>query len=255
VTESAKLKVTGYYISHYEESTGVSLGRDANGLDVSCSVSVSAPGWGGPENKVGEKVPTTVNSRPGFRDGAGAEGPYLMWQQPGKSWTEVTCDGSGDGRLLDVVADAVKFRRSSIKVPFEIGALPSGYGPALIIQDLTDGRTEAYLGVINPAFGHADGDLVVSYESGPEPVRRPSGRPIVVGGRTALLNEEPRSPGLCVFEQQRYVCVWTATSDTGPYPDRSGQIPTLIQIAENLRFANNLDDRSTWFGAERVFGG
>ena len=63
VTESAKLKITGYYISHYQESTRISLGRDANGLDVSCSVRVSAPGWGGPENMVGEKLPTTVIRR------------------------------------------------------------------------------------------------------------------------------------------------------------------------------------------------
>lgn len=254
VIESAKLKITGYYVSHYEESTRVTLGRDANGLDVSCSVSVSAPGWGGPDNKVGEKVPTTVNGRPGFRDGASAEGGYLMWQQPGESWTEVSCDGSGDGRLLNVVADAVQFRRSSIKVPFAIGPLPPGYGAALITQDLTDGRAEVYLRVINPAFGHADGDLVISSESGPDPRRQPSGRPIVVSGRTAVLDEEPTSPGVCVFEQQHYLCVWTSTDDTGPRPDRSGEIHTLIQIAEGLRFAKDVDDMSTWFRAEQVLG-
>jgi hypothetical protein len=69
-----------------------------------------------------------------------------------------------------------------------------------------------------------------------------------------MLNEEPTSPGLCVFEQQHYLCVWTSTDDTGPHPDRSGEIPTLIQIAEGLRFAKDLDDMSTWFRAEQVFG-
>jgi hypothetical protein len=129
VTESAGLKVTGHSIGHYDESTSVRLGRDADGVDIWCAVGVSVPGQGGPETMVGEKVPTTVNGRPGFRNGAGAEGPYLMWQQPGEAWTKVDCGGSGDERFLDVVADAVEFRPSSIKVPFDIDALPRGYGP------------------------------------------------------------------------------------------------------------------------------
>jgi hypothetical protein len=59
---------------------------------------------------------------------------------------------------------------------------------------------------------------------------------------------------VCVFEQQRYICVSASSGDTGPYPDRSGEIPTLVRIAEGLRFAADLDDRSTWFRAESVFG-
>ena len=69
-----------------------------------------------------------------------------------------------------------------------------------------------------------------------------------------MLNEEPASPSLCIFEQQLYLCVSVVGSDTGPIPDRSGEIPTLIRIGEGLRFAEDLDDRSTWFAAERVFG-
>jgi hypothetical protein len=80
--------------------------------------------------------------------------------------------------LLDVVADAVEFRPSSIKVPFDIDALPPGYGPAMIIQDLQEGRNDVYLGVVDPAFDHADAELVISYEPGPDPMRQPSGRSI-----------------------------------------------------------------------------
>ena len=56
------------------------------------------------------------------------------------------------------------------------------------------------------------------------------------------------------FVQQRYLCVSASSGDTGPCPDRSGEIPTLIKIAEGLRFAEDLEDRSTWLRAESVFG-
>ncbi len=85
-------------------------------------------------------------------------------------------------------------------------------------------------------------------------MHQPTGRAITVKGRPALLNEEPRSPDVCVLVQEQYVCVGTSTSDTGPYPDRSKEVPTLISIAEALTFPKDLNDRSTWFAADRVFG-
>lgn len=94
---------------------------------------------------------------------------------------------------------------------------------------------------------------MISYEPR-EPLYRPTGRSITVQGRPAMLNEDREGPGVCVFVQQSYLCVTGFTSDTGPYPDRSGEIPSIIAIAESMTFADDLDDRSTWFAADRVFG-
>ena len=58
VTESDRIRITGGNMGHYDESTYLSLGRDANGLDIPCFITVSAPGQGGPKTMVGEKVPT-----------------------------------------------------------------------------------------------------------------------------------------------------------------------------------------------------
>ena len=69
-----------------------------------------------------------------------------------------------------------------------------------------------------------------------------------------MLSEDRENPGVCVLVQQRYVCVSAHSGDTGPYPDRSKEIPTLLTIAEGLRFPDDLEDRSTWFRAESVFG-
>jgi hypothetical protein len=52
----------------------------------------------------------------------------------------------------------------------------------------------------------------------------------------------------------RYICVSADSGDTSPYPDRSSEIPTFIEVAEGLRIPDDLEDRSTWFRAERVFG-
>jgi hypothetical protein len=51
-----------------------------------------------------------------------------------------------------------------------------------IIQEFSRGSTEVCFGVVDPAFGRADGDLVLSYETEPDPLRRPSGRTITVNG-------------------------------------------------------------------------
>lgn len=83
VVESGQLKVTSTTIGPYEESTGVSLGP---GGGKSCFVSVAAPGQGGPDLMVGEKVPTQFRGDAAVRNGSGAEGAYLTWQ---------LADGSG----------------------------------------------------------------------------------------------------------------------------------------------------------------
>ena len=254
VIESYGLQITGHNIGHYEEATYLSLGRDASDFDIPCYVTVSVPGQGGgPESMIGEKVPTHVQGLPGFRNGAGAEAAYAMWQHAGESWTMVHC-GLDHQRFVDVVVNALQFRPSSIFLPFGLVALPEGYGLSNISQDLSLGRTEVYVGAVDPAFGTAEPELVISYETGADPLHRPRGRTITVNGRTAMLNDEPTSPGICVLEQQRSVCVSVFAGDTGPYPNRSGEIPTLLGIAESLRFAKDLDARSTWFPAERAFG-
>ena len=76
----------------------------------------------------------------------------------------------------------------------------------------------------------------------------------MVGGHRASLDETPESPELCLEVQGHDVCVGTGSSDTGPYPDRSDEIPTMVAVAESLRFPADLADRSSWFAAQDVFG-
>ena len=216
-------------------------------------MSVSAPGRGGPDLRTGDKVPTRFRGRPAFRDGAGAEGAYLIWQLVDTSWVQVTCEAPEERQGIDTVASAVRLSPSSVALPFGLSGLPEGYQVAQIMQDRHRGSTSVYVGRFQERFGHADSDLEISSEAH-DPLRRPSGRAITVAGRPALLDEEPRGPDVCVAVQLRHVCVGITPSDTGPYPDRSAEIPILLDLASHLTYADDLDDRSTWMAADHVFG-
>lgn len=141
VDESGGLQVTERRIGQYGESTTVGSRRDPS---ERCSVLLSVPGQGGPENKVGEKVPIQVGGRPGLRSGAGAEGEYLMWQLADGTWVDVSCDPE-DRAEIDELARAVRMRATSVDVPFALRMLPDGVRVSSISHDLEHGKAEVYL--------------------------------------------------------------------------------------------------------------
>ncbi len=248
VVESKNLHIIASGIGPDDEWTRVSLQPDRG---ESCYVSVSAPGQGGPDNKVGEKAATTFRGRPAIRAGAGAEGPYLMWQLQDGSWLEVSCN---DDASTDIVASAVRVASSSVRLPLSIRSLPEGYRVAQLVQDRERGTTDIYVGRAQPQFGgRPDSDLQISLTAEDEQSEL-SGRAVTVAGLPAVLSEEPTQPRVCVSVQARHVCVGITGSDTGPHPDRSADISTLLSIAERLDYATDLADRSTWFAAEDVLG-
>jgi hypothetical protein len=250
VVESKNLKISGTSIGHYDESTGVSFGP--GGAD-SCSATVSAPGWGGPDLMVGEKIPTEFRGVPAIRSGSGAEGAYLMWQLPDSSWVMATCGNPDDPGPVDDIAAAIQLEPSSVRLPFDITKLPKGYGVSQIMQTRSPSSTSVYVGPILPPYDFADSDLEIMYATKDRSVPA-RGRAITVGGRPALLNEDRQHPEVCESVQGRQVCVRITPSDTGPYPNRSREIPTLIALADALTYAADFDDQSTWFAADDVFG-
>lgn len=240
--------MVGRSVSRYSESTQVVL--STGGAEDACFVSWYPTGTYGPENMVGEKVPVEVAGRPGVRDGAGAEGAYLMWQQPDQSWASVSCDPEENQRMLTRVAEAVEWKPSSLALPFDLTALPAGYAVDSLDTDLRTGTSRVHL-VPASGPGSPEADLLLSFD---DPSGVGGGRTVMVGGRPATLSEDPRWPRLCLVEQGHRVCVGIEPNDTGPHPDRSAEVPTLLAIAGALRFPADLDDRSTWFPAEDVFG-
>ena len=250
VEVSRTVRVVGTRLDDYSESSRVSFGTGPDGTEVVCSVTFSVPGWGGPENKVGEQLPTTVRGRPAVRNGAGAEGDYLIWQRADGTWAESICDDEGQRLFQDRLAEIVTDKPSDLVLPFDLVALPQGLRATSIEQDLRSGETTVYASGRAEDFGGTETGLVLTFDGAfDEP-----GRATVIGGHPATVDETPRFPGLCLEVQGHDVCVSAESDDTGPYPDRSDELPVMMALAENLRFPGNVDDRSSWFRAHDVFG-
>lgn len=243
------IEVTTQTLADQHESTGVVVVNAATHQRDDCDVRVSDPGQGGPGNMVGEKIETTFDGRPAVRNGAGAEGDYLMWQLPDSSWVEVSCSDLGARTSTDRLASAVELTPTAVPVPVDFD-VPDGVRPLLVSVDLTTSSAQIYLDASRTGDR---GDLSIM-AGHPEERPNPDGQSTTIAGRPAVVFDGRRSPMIWVQEQDRWTLVAAATSDTGPYPDRSGELPTVRALAESLTFARDLSDPTTWFPAEEVFG-
>ena len=248
VQESAALEVVRRNADAYSEGSSVRV-RRSDGTREECGVRVTAPGHGGPERWVGEQRSTRVRGRPALRNGAGAEARYVLWQLEDRAWVEVLCDELEDRGPVDEVAAAVRLRRASIPVPFGLAELPQGFAVARVQQG--EDLVQVHLGQVVPGAGRSRADLEIRYGTGVW-APQPTGRRVAVGGRPALVEEEPRHPSVCVAVQDRHVCVFPTPDDTDRDPDHADEVPTLLAVATALTFAPDLGDRTTWFEADQV---
>jgi hypothetical protein len=250
VVDAPGLQVIGQHAAAVEESTTVAVAPSGTTPADECYVQVSEPGVGGPDDMVGEKITTTFDGHPAVRNGAGAEGDYLLWQLEDGSWVEVSCAALGSRAAIDRVAAAVAFEPTTIRVPVDF-ELPSGYRAASVDVDLSAPGARIYLEPTQPRRGSSELAIMVGT---PELMPQPTGEPQTIGGRPALVHSDEFGAVVWVQQQDRWVFVGTAPDDTGPYPDRSDEIPVLETIAASLSFPEDLSDPSTWFSAENVFG-
>ena len=250
IQESGRLRVVGRHADAYGESSSVRLRRD-DGTSEECVVALTAPGYGGPEHWVGQQLATRVRGRPAVRNGAGAEAGYVLWRLDDGAWVEVFCDELEDRRPVEQVVAAVRLRRAPIPVPFGLAELPQGFAVASVDQGAD--VVQVHLGRVSPRTGTAGADLEIRYGTG-ERAQRPTGRSVTVGGRPALVQDEPRDPSVCVAVQGRHVCVFHTPDDTDPDADHGEDVPTLLAVASALTFAPDLGDRTTWFTADHVLG-
>lgn len=248
VQESSALRVVGHHADAYGESTSVRLRRD-DGTRDECVVALTAAGYGGPEHWVGDQLPTRVQGRPGVRNGAGAEAGYVLWQLDDGAWVEVSCDELEDRRPVETVAAAVRLRRASIPVPFGLAELPEGLAVSAVQQG--PDVVQVHLGRVAPRTGRAGPEVEIRYGTG-QWALQPTGRAVTLGGRPALVEDDPRDPSVCVAVQGRDICVFPTPDDTDPDADHADELPTLLAVATALTFAPDLGDRSTWFEADRV---
>ena len=252
ILDTKGLSVVGQQLDQGGESTTVRLTDAATNVSDDCYVALSVPGGGGPDNRVGERIPTTWDGHPAIRNGAGAEADYLMWQLEDRSWVEVSCDQSDARTAIDRVASAVDLEPTPIMIPFDV-ELPDGYAPAGIVVDLAQPSGRVYVGRLGRQPWSPEAELDLAYGF-PELSSDPPGEPTTLAGRTARVDDTKTSPAVWVQEQGRWIRVGITASDTGPYPNRRSELPATREIAESLTFADDLTDPSTWLAADGVFG-
>ncbi|MFT4165299.1 MAG: hypothetical protein QM650_08655 [Microlunatus sp.] len=249
VTAGPGIEVVTQTLADQHESTGAAVANKTTKQRDDCYVSLSNPDQGGPGNMVGEKIETTFDGHPAVRNGAGAEADYLMWQLTDRSWVLVSCSDENSRASIDRLAGAVKFTPTTIPVPVDFD-VPRSVRLSSVSVDLANSSAQIYLN----AFRTGDrGDLSITVGH-PEETPNPDGRSTTIAGHPAVVFDGKISPMVWVQEQGRWVRVAAATSDTGPYPDRSGELPAVRALAESLTFARDLSDPTTWFPAEDVFG-
>lgn len=246
------LRVVGQQLDAGGEGSTVRLTDAATAVSQDCYVSLSVPGEGGPDNKVGQQLSTTYEGNPAIRSGAGAEGDYLMWRLDDDSWVEVSCEGSDPATSIERVAAAVDLGPAPIMIPFDV-ELPDGYGVAGIVVDLERPSGRVYVGRLGRQLWSPEAELDLAYGA-PELSTDPPGEPTTLGGRPARVDDTKSSPAVWVQEQGRWLYVGITASDTGPYPDRRSELPAMRSIAEALSPAADLGDTSTWLAADGVFG-
>lgn len=255
VRDTRGMTVVEQSMTDGEEYSGVRLVDAATRQTDDCFVSLSVPGTGGPGNRIGEKVTTTYDGHPAVRSGAGAEADYLMWQLADGSWVEVHCSSEGvreavERVAVERVAAAVDLSPGPIRLPVDL-EVPPGLRPTMISADLTSPGARVYLSASRAATPRWDLLIMVGV---PELSPPPTGEAMTLNGRPAMVDDSETHPVVWVQEQGQWIYVGTATSDTGPYPDRRGELPTITALAESLTFAQDLTDPATWFSADKIFG-
>lgn len=249
IVETPGIEVTTQWLGDQTEGTGVVLGDATTQRSEECYVSVGSPGDEGPGNMVGEKIETSFEGHPAVRNGAGAEGDYLMWQLSDNSWVQVSCSSEGSRKSIDRVASAVEFTPTTIRIPVDLKP-SAGTRPSNISVDLAKPGFRIHL---DAARSDNRGDLTV-WMPGEDQAEQPAGKSATVAGRPAVISDTKISPAVWMQEQGSWIYVGADTSDYGPYPDRSSEMPAVRDLAESLTFAPDLSDPATWFSAEDVFG-
>jgi hypothetical protein len=136
-------------------------------------------------------------------------------------------------------------------IPFDV-ELPQGYGVTAISNDLDQPSGRVSVGRVHQP-GSPEAELAILCGAS-EVSSGPTGEPAAVGGRQVQVDDTRTSPAVWVPAQGGWILVGVETGDTGPYPDRSAELPAPESLAETISFADDMTNPATWLAADGVFG-
>ena len=254
---AAGWQVRALTVTADSESSSVGPPRTSpDDLTGGCVITVYGRGVGDPAAGAVERTPVEVNglpgtySKPGFETDGG-----VVWQYAENSWAQVSC---ADGRQPSVdMAQRVRFEVVTTRLPFELRSLPAGYqvrgvypphldppDPVLGAMDATaiDKRRDLrYFGVVVSAGTTEVPEHIAGWETDTI-----AGMPAVLSARDARLCLNP--PGT----PSHTICIESGEGTPADLTKSlwsTGRRELLVQVAESLKLAKNLDDQRTWFDA------
>jgi hypothetical protein len=220
-----------------------------------CVITVYGRGVGDPAAGAVKRTPVEVNGRPGTYAPPGMETDGgVLWQYADDSWAQASCDGREQS--LDL-AQRVRFEVTTSRLPFELRSLPDGYQVRAVYPPVP-GSPDALFGAIDatsldqrkdlPAFG-----VVVSAGTTEIPEHIAGWESDTIAGMPAVLSA--RDGRLCLNppgSPTHTVCIESGEGTPADLTKSlwpAGRRELLVEIAESLKLAENLDDQRTWFDA------
>lgn len=227
--------------------------------DALCTVGVFAAELGDPTTRRAVRTPVTVNGRPAFYVESSTADSLagVSWEYVPGAFALVSC-GDDDRPASIATAEQVRFETVEVRLPFRFRSLPDGYEGETVFAPLTlaDGPGPGAVVFRATEEGREPGGFEVVVEPGRTEV--PPGQPgwetATIGGRAVVLSATDAE--LCLNTATQTACI-TAT-DAGEPADlttslwAAGRREFLVDLAERLVLAEDVDDPKTWFRANRA---
>jgi hypothetical protein len=242
--------VTDRGMTATSEWTSLRTSSGSHDPDRDCTVTIHLAGRfdPGPTSQYRQRA-YFHGKRAFFESGIDGLAPSFSWEYADGGWGVASCTlpVGLDKSLLIALADGVRFQRSPLVLPFAVESLPAGYRVDSVSQGVNVVTAELILVKRHPAPGDGDLSLYFSPFGGPNE----SGMSVIqVQGRAAFVDNAPEHSRLCLEDERYYVCM-SAFPPTGDWPadtpEPINMRPLLVSVAETVRLAPDLVDRSTWF--------
>lgn len=261
VRPPAGWSVVEHSISRTVESTTVRPDAGAGAAAGVCEIQVYVPGGLDLSTLPAQRDPARVHGHQAFfSNGDGLDfGPLLAFRYATDAWSLVQCprDAQLDRTKLVSLASAVRFRTSSIELPFRLASVPPGYRVESATQGTSPTSAELILAMTEIRVG--DANMAITYAPLDHPTADGEVRKMEVNGRPAFLDYASSHPRLCISAGASYICLaaywplgdWPARA---PLPTNMG--PVLVATAKQLQLVDDLGAVDTWYpGSQAIPAG
>lgn len=229
-----------------------------------CEVRLYVPGRGDPTAARPDRTPVTVQGRPGsWADDSDITSTGLTWEYQPDAFAWVSCtpgDGTVDLATDVAFAERVRFETVPVRLPFRLRSLPRGYEGDVVLPMLTSSTEGSPAAAQFRATDEGRQPQTVGIVVNPGRTEIPPGlagwETETIGGRPAVLSA--RDARLCLNLERHTACIEASAGDPADLTTSlwaEGRREVLVDVAERLVLAEDLDDQNTWFPANRALSG